>query len=387
MLSYPQPDAKEQKAASTATWTRRLIISLVFLVWLVLVAAIFRLLSFVSAALLILVMAALISYAVLPLVIFFQRMMPRPLAILIVYLVILGFVAFLFYLLIVTSVAQVDSLAAAASTYFLPGGNGQLSPIMQILQRAGISQDQISTLSKTIGDQLATTAADVAKNILPLISGVAGGLINILLTAVISIYLIIDGKRLVNWIRRNSPLPAQSGTTRLLDILRDVVGGYIRGQFVLCAIIGFMVGLGMFLLRVPYAVFLGTLGGFLEFIPVLGTITSGVICCLIALTQGWVTFLLVLIYFVVLHIFEGYILAPRIVGKAVGLHPIVSLLALSAGGELFGPLGAILASPVAGLLQGVLISFWLYYRGQHKEQFMPEEPITSPGTKDLQPGD
>jgi predicted PurR-regulated permease PerM len=244
-----------------------------------------------------------------------------------------------------------------------------VSPIIQILRRFGVTQAQMGALSQSIGGQLAGVAADVAKNLLPLITGVAGGLLNLFLTAVISIYLIIDGKRVVRWVRRNAPLVAQAGTRQLLDILRRVVGGYIRGQVVLCALIGILVGLGMFLLHVPYAVLLGTLAGLLEFIPVIGTITSGVICCVLALTQGWLTFFLVLIYFVVLHVLEGYLLAPRVVGKAVGLHPVVSLLALAAGGELFGPIGAILAAPVAGLLQSVLVAFWLYYRGQHREQF------------------
>ena len=381
MLSTPQPNAPgDEKAAITATWTRRLVISLAFLVWLVLIIIVFNLLSHVAASLLILVMAGLISYALLPLVELFQGVMPRPLAILIVYLVVLGILVFLFYLLIVTSIAQIASLAERAGVYFTIGPNGQASPISQILRRIGITQAQMDTLSKAIGGQLADVAANMAKNVLPLISGVAGGLINVLLTAVISIYLIVDGGRVVNWVRQNAPLPVQSGTVRLLDILQSVVGGYIRGQVVLCIIVGFLVGLGMFILRVPYAVLLGTLAAFLEFIPVLGTIASGVICCVIALTQGWLTLILALSYFVLLHIFEGYILAPRIVGKAVGLHPIVSLLALAIGGELFGPIGAILASPVAGLLQSVLISFWLYYRSVHKEQFPNEVQNPEPET-------
>jgi predicted PurR-regulated permease PerM len=366
----PSPEGSDKKTVTVpAVWLKWLVISLTFLVWLVLIILVARLIGYVSTALLILVMAALVAYAVLPLVDFFQRVMPRPLAILLVYLVILGLLVLLFYLLIVTSVAQIAALAASASTYFMPGRNGQMSPIMQILQRVGVTQAQIGALSSAIGGQLAGVATDVAKNLLPLISGIAGGLLNMVLTAVISIYLIVDGGRVVAWVRENAPLSARRGTTRLLDILQHVVGGYIRGQFVLCALIGIFVGLGMFILRVPYAILLGTLGGFLEFIPVIGTITSGVICCLIALTQGWLTFFLVLIYFVILHVFEGYILAPRIVGKAVGLHPIISLLALAAGGELFGPLGAILAAPVAGLIQSVLVAFWLYYRGGHREQF------------------
>lgn len=358
-------------------WVRRLVVSLVFLIWLILVIIVVRLLNYVSTALLILIMAALVAYGVLPLVGLFQRVMPRALAILLVYLVILGLLGLLFYMLIVTSVEQIGALAQAAGSYFMPHDH-QVSPIIQILQRLGITQAQLGELSQKIEGQLATIAGDVAKNLLPVITGVAGGLINVLLTAVISIYLIVDGRKAVEWVRVNMPVVAQRGTRRLLDILRKVVGGYIRGQFVLCAIIGLLVGIGMLIFGVPYAALLGTLAGFLEFIPVIGTIASGVACCLIALTQGWLTFFLVLIYFVVLHVFEGYFLAPRIVGKAVGLHPVVSLLALAAGGELFGPLGALLAAPVAGLIQSVLVSFWLYYRDLHREQFPEEAQGASP---------
>ena len=358
-------------------WVRRLVVSLVFLIWLILVIIVVRLLNYVSTALLILIMAALVAYGVLPLVGLFQRVMPRALAILLVYLVILGLLGLLFYMLIVTSVEQIGALARAAGSYFMPH-NHQVSPIIQILQRLGITQAQLGELSQKIEGQLATIAGDVAKNLLPVITGVAGGLINVLLTAVISIYLIVDGRKAVEWVRVNMPVVAQRGTRRLLDILRKVVGGYIRGQFVLCALIGLLVGIGMLIFGVPYAALLGTLAGFLEFIPVIGTIASGVACCLIALTQGWLTFFLVLIYFVVLHVFEGYFLAPRIVGKAVGLHPVVSLLALAAGGELFGPLGALLAAPVAGLIQSILVSFWLYYRDLHREQFPEEAQGASP---------
>ena len=107
----------------------------------------------------------------------------------------------------------------------------------------------------------------------------------------------------------------------------------------------------MTLFHVPYAVLLGVMAFVLEFIPVLGTLTSGAICVLIALSQGWLIALGVLIYFILVHIFEGDVVGPRIVGKAVGLHPAVSLVALIAGAELFGVWGAVLAAPLAGLIQ------------------------------------
>src|SRR5207253_7142785 len=130
-----------------------------------------------------------------------------------------------------------------------------------------------------------------------------------------------------------------------------------------------LVGVGMQIIGVPYALLLGVLAFVFAFIPVLGTLISGAICLLLALTQGWVIAVIVLIYFVVVHVLEGDIVGPRIVGKTIGLHPVVSLAALIAGAELFGIAGALLASPVAGVLQALLIAIWLEWRVAHPKDF------------------
>jgi predicted PurR-regulated permease PerM len=94
---------------------------------------------------------------------------------------------------------------------------------------------------------------------------------------------------------------------------------------------------------------------------------------LLAIAQGWLIVVGVLIYFTVVHVLEGDIIGPRVVGKAIGLHPVVSLTALVAGAELFGIWGALFASPVAGVLQALLIAVWEDWRQLHPEQF-PEKP-------------
>jgi predicted PurR-regulated permease PerM len=147
------------------------------------------------------------------------------------------------------------------------------------------------------------------------------------------------------------------------------VGGYIRGQLSLAVLVGLLVGVGMALFHVPYALLLGVVAFVLEFIPILGTLASGAICTLLALTQGWLIALGVLVYFIVVHILEGDIIGPRIVGEAVGLHPIVSIAALVAGSELFGIWGALFASPIAGVLQALLVALWIQWRATHPEQF------------------
>jgi predicted PurR-regulated permease PerM len=90
---------------------------------------------------------------------------------------------------------------------------------------------------------------------------------------------------------------------------------------------------------------------------------------LLALTKGWILAVIVLVYFIIVHIIEGDIVGPRVVGRSVGLHPIVALAALIAGGELFGIWGALFASPIAGVLQAFLIAVWIEWKERHRREF------------------
>jgi predicted PurR-regulated permease PerM len=129
-----------------------------------------------------------------------------------------------------------------------------------------------------------------------------------------------------------------------------VVGGYIRGMATLAALVGALVGAGLWVLGIPYAVMLGVLAFLMEFIPVLGVFITGTAAVLIGLFVGWERALLALGYFVVVHVIEADVVGPRILGQAVGTHPATGLLALLAGTELFGIWGALFAAPLAGLL-------------------------------------
>ena len=205
---------------------------------------------------------------------------------------------------------------------------------------------------------------------MPLITGVVNASLDIILVAVLSVYLLIDGSRATRWFRQNMPRRQRGRVRFLLETLQRIVGGYIRGQLLLCSIVGVLVGAGMQVLGVPYAILLGVLAFVLEFIPILGTLISGAICVLLALTKGgWVLSVIVLIYFVVVHVIEGDVVGPRIVGKAIGLHPVVALLALIIGGDLFGIWGALFASPIAGVLQAFLIAVWSEWREMHPNDF------------------
>jgi predicted PurR-regulated permease PerM len=346
-------------------WARRRDIPISLLAWAGVALLSLWLASHVIQTILLLVIAALLAYALAPLVTILGRVMPRMFAVLIVYVVVLTGISGLLFLVVSSAVAQITSLTHLLVTFITPGQQGQKTPIEQILQPLGITSDQIIAAR----NQLIAQLGGVAGSIVPFITGVAGALLDILLVIILSIYLLFDGSRVVSWFRRDMPHSQQNRVRFLLNTMQRIVGGYIRGQLIMSTLIGVLVGLGMAILGVPYALLLGVLAFVLEFIPILGTLISGAICILLALTKGWIIALIVLGYFILVHIFEGDIVGPRIVGKAVGLHPVVSIIALIAGSELFGIEGALFASPVAGVLQALIVAIWVEWRSSHPDEF------------------
>ena len=363
MSSNIRPLAVPRAEALGAKWARRRDIALVILVWIAIAYVIFMAAGHIIRTILLLIIAALLAYALAPGVKLLERVMPRFLAILIMYIVVLGLISLLIYFIVSTALQQAGTLTTFVTYWLTPKTNGQLTPLEQTLQSFGISQSQIVSAR----NQIIASTESFAGSAVPLLTGFFDFLLDVVGVAVLSIYFLIDGGRMTQWFRTNMPQAAQSNF--LLDTFQRVVGGYIRGQFLLSLLIGVLVGGGLTLFHVPYALLLGVLAFILEFIPILGTLVSGLICTLIALTQGWLIALGVLVYFIVVHILEGDVVGPRIVGKAVGLHPIVSIAALIAGAELFGIVGALFASPIAGVLQALIIALWIHWRETRPEEF------------------
>jgi predicted PurR-regulated permease PerM len=352
-----------------SVWEERRDIPLTILAWFAVVAIIFVLLSHIGHTIFLLAIAAILAYALVPAVIFFSRFLPRYLAIILVYILVMFGLGFIVYLTLDTAVNQVGLLIKTVQTFLTPKGEQSVSPLIFSLQNAGLSHEQIADASHQITSQL----EQLSSGIIPFLHDFFNSVIDIFITAILSIYLLMDGERLVNWVKKNMPVSQRGRLQFFLNTLQRIVGGYIRGQFLLSVIIGVLVGIGMFLFQIPYAVLLGLLAFILSFIPILGTFISGAACVLVALTKGWFIAVLVLIYFIVIHVIEGDILGPRIVGRALGLHPVISILAVITGSELFGIGGALFSAPIAGVVQAFLVATWSEWKMLNPEHFTDEK--------------
>jgi predicted PurR-regulated permease PerM len=138
-------------------------------------------------------------------------------------------------------------------TFVTPGSNGQESPLDQTLKSLGITQSQINSATKQLQSQLSTIAADVANGTEQFVGGLISAGFNILITVVVSIYLLVDGYRFGNWLIGSSPLSQRGWVSSVLAILQRVVGGYIRGQIIMSSCMGVLQFVGMAILGVPYA--------------------------------------------------------------------------------------------------------------------------------------
>lgn len=171
----------------------------------------------------------------------------------------------------------------------------------------------------------------------------------VVLTPVLTFYLLRDydvllsrSRELVPSVRRESVL----GFFREYD---ELLSGYLRGQITVALIVGFVTGVGLWILQFPYAALVGAMVTVFSVIPYLGLILSLIPAVLIALTSGtvWLSLGKVAVVFAVAQGLEGAVISPRVVGGSVGLHPVWVVLALAVGGFYFGFVGLLIAVPVA----------------------------------------
>lgn len=352
--------------AQARDWRRIRDISASVLIWLVFIGFAFWLIQHLIGTLLILVLGAILAYALSPGVSLLERFMPRFLAIIIIYLGVLSVLGGVGYLVFTTALSEGTILLAKIKEIASPGQDSELKKFIDGLRAFGVTDAQI----KQALDGVTAQASAASANLVPLAASVLDGVVRGILVGVLSVYLMVDGPRVVRWLRNNSPLGQRPRMNFFVDTLDRVVGGYVRGQLLLCTLIGVLVGIGMWIFHVPYAAFLGVLAFVLEFVPIVGVFISGAVCVVLAFSaQGWLTAVLVLGYFVVVHIIEGDVVGPRVMGRAVGLHPAIGILALFAGSEVFGIWGALFAAPVAGVIQALLTTVWINWREAHPEQF------------------
>src|ERR1044071_3224445 len=183
----------------------------------------------------------------------------------------------------------------------------------------------------------------------------------VVVTPVVAFYLLYDWDRMVaavdNWI----PLHDRETVRELAREMDEAIAGFVRGQTAVCLILGSYYAVGLTLVGLSFGLLIGLASGIITFIPYVGSMTGLVLEGGVAVAQFWPDYtpiLTVLAIFFIGQFIEGYLLAPKLVGESIGLHPVWLMFALFAFGYLLGFVGLLIAVPLAAIL-GVLARFAL----------------------------
>jgi predicted PurR-regulated permease PerM len=174
---------------------------------------------------------------------------------------------------------------------------------------------------------------------------------------------------------RSLPAAWRDDTSEILDRINVAIGGFIRGQLKLCLAMGVITWAAMAMIGLDYALIMGLIAGATEFIPYLGPILGIIMPVAVAAFEGPDKLALVGIAFVCLQVLEGNILAPRIMSGDVGIHPVLIIFVLMAGGQVGGITGMIIALPTAVILKVFYEHFYLARYIDKQPHETPETPV------------
>lgn len=179
----------------------------------------------------------------------------------------------------------------------------------------------------------------------------AGLLAALLLAPFLAFYLLKDLDRFKERFVASLPRPYRAEILTLLRGLDRVLAGFVRGQLLLALAVGLLAGLATKLLGLGYSLLLGIWAGVTEFIPYVGPVLGAIPAVLAGLSVSPLLGLQAALAFAIIQQLENAVLSPKIMGESVGLHPLVVLVSVLAGGYLFGTGGLILALPITGVVR------------------------------------
>lgn len=241
-----------------------------------------------------------------------------------------------------------------------------------------LQDEQINSAIQTLIDKVQESGSVIASGVFTGVSTAGSLLITLGLVLVLSFFFIKDGPRFIPWLHVVGGGRAGRHIEAVFIRMWDTLGGFIRTQALVSFIDAIFIGAGLLILGVPLAPVLAILTFIGGFVPIVGAFVAGALAVLVALVaNGLTTALIVLGIILVVQQIEGNVLQPVLQSKSMKLHAVIVLLAVTAGGSVFGIVGAFLAVPVAAVAAVVV-----RYVGEQIDERTGDESADSASTSD-----
>ena len=367
MPSDSQPSAKESPQLA---WLQTRVVLRV-LVLLLAVAGLLWVLYKLTTVILLVVLSVFFAYLVAPLVDLVQRpfrlggrerMMPRALAIAIVYVALFVGIGLAIYFLAPQLAAQFPEFKQQAVEYYQ-----KISSSSQRLNQYFMQHRMPEGVVKALNDSVLGLIAKGGEIVSAAAERLLGLIIYVpwlVLIPILGFFFLKDADAF----RRSALAMLPRGRIRwrgdeFFQDINSTLAAYIRAQLTACFLIGVVSSLGFYLIGLPSPLVLGIMSGMLEFVPLVGPLTVAILALILALLHSGVGMgVVVLLFLGVLRIVQDYVVYPRIIGEGIHLHPLAVILAILAGAEIAGVAGIFLAIPVIAIIT-VSYRHWLEHRG------------------------
>lgn len=313
--------------------------------------------KFLKAVLAPFIIAIIISYILNPVVNLLNgRKVPRAIAVLMIYLVF-----FTSLWVVIMNVTPVFVKQLSELNEHMPELTMRAESLMQ-----GISDHPLLPLSVRAGiqDALFKLQNVISERIMHSVESI-GSTINMLFVAFIipflAFYMLKDFQLMEKAVLAVVPRSHRKHIIQVLVDIDTALGNYIRGQLLVCIIIGVLAYIGYWAIGMPYPLLLATVVAIFNIIPYLGPFFGAAPALIVAATVSFKMVLLVAVVNLIVQILEGNIISPQVVGRTLHMHPLLIIFALLVGGEAAGIMGLILAVPVFAVIKVILQHLSLYY--------------------------
>jgi predicted PurR-regulated permease PerM len=359
---------------------QRVTVSLINLLLVVTTGLLLVLLWQLRSLLVTLMIAVVIAAALAPIIDSAQKLrIPRWLAVIVVYLGLIGILTGAGLLIGPTVVEQIQRLIGRLPSYldvlrslaenlairFGMSDPASVAPINQLFDTQALTAWVIRSSQELVIRSYSVTR------------GIVGGFFSLILALLLSGYMLSGSEKLIQGLVNLFPHPWDKRLAEQVNPVTQRMGGYIQGRVLVSAILGIAITVGLTVLGLSeFALGLGVIAGFTNLIPFLGPILGAIPALIVAIAQGGLTFLWVLLLFVIIQNLETYVLDPLLVGSSVNVHPLYQLLAVLGGTQVLGIIGAVIVPPwVAGA--SVLLENLYLKPKQLAEQQQEEIPSLS----------
>jgi predicted PurR-regulated permease PerM len=302
----------------------------------------------VRAAIVPFVLGIVLAFILEPAVRFFERRhVPRLVAILIVYAAV-GLLAAVMLLELVPVFVRQLTILADTLPRLAAQVEGFLLEIQARYAQAGLPPQVRQILDDAVG-RAETRLLSFIQTILSGLFGAVSTMLTLLLAPFLAFYLLRDRDVIRGWFVSAMPVSTRGDTLLAVAEVNQVVAGFIRGQLLVAVMVGVLVGLATYLIGLPFSAILGVIAGVTNIIPYFGPVIGGIPAVALALLDSPGLAVKTVVALFLVQQIDNLFITPRLVGRGVGLHPLVVVFSLLAGAEIFGLVGVLAAVPVVAL--------------------------------------